>query len=624
VLVNEGFCRITGFTEDEVIGKTSLELNIWVNPEDRERLVSELSRKGKVENFEACFRIKNGTILTGLMSASILEIDGEPHILNVTRDITGLKKIEADLKHEKNLLRTLIDALPDRIYIKDTQSRFIICNKALVKRMGKNEISEIIGKSDLDLLPKELAELYYNKEQEILQTGEPLINHEEPLGMIAGVQRWNLTTKVPLKDASGNIIGLVGIGKDITEIKRKETESQVLYEIIKGVSTTSNLDDLLRIIHDSLKKVVYAENFFIALYDKKTGLFSFPYFRDEFDSPPEPEFMEKSLTKYVFKNVEPYLYEENNFQKLVENNIIEIVGTPSASWVGIPLIVPDGVIGVMVLQHYREKNIYSQQDVKFLFSIGGQIAFAIERKKAEEEIQLKNNMLQRLNEEKDKFFSIIAHDLRGPLSAFLEATRILSEEIMNMSYEEIKELAVNMNKEAESIYFLLENLLEWSRLQRGVLKFEKKQLKLCEIVNNSIFPLLQNAREKEITINLEIPVDVVVHADRHMFETIVRNIVSNAIKFTSRKGYINIYTKQNKQTGQTAVFIKDTGIGIPQDRIDSLFSLSSKFNRPGTEGEPSSGLGLLLCKEFIEKHEGTISVQSEEGTGSLFSIVLPS
>ena len=515
----------------------------------------------------------------------------------------------------------MIDSVPDRIFAKDINGKFILCNKALVERFNKNEISEVLGKTDFDFLERELAEQFQKDEQKIIETGIPLINHEESRGLIEGVYRWNLVKKVPLKDSTGKITGIVGIGRDITERKRKETESQVLFEIIQGVATTSNLDELLRLIHESLKKVVYAENCFVALYDKKTGLFSFPYFADKYDLIPEPSALTKSCTSYVFKTGEPLLLTKEKADELVAEGKIELIGTPSASWIGVPLRSPAEIIGVLVLQHYEQENVYTGSDVNFLMSIAGQIAFAIERKISEEEIKVKNKLLETLNAEKDKFFSIIAHDLRGPLSAFMEATKILTEEIQNMSYEEIREISKELNKEASSIYALLENLLEWSRLQRGVLKFEIKNVKLPELVRTAIEPLRAAAVSKNIEIELNIPAGAEVEADIHMIETVIRNLISNAIKFTPG-GKITVSAEKSDEKF-IKVGIKDTGIGVPSEMIPHLFSLTGNVNRPGTEGEPSSGLGLLLCKEFVEKQGGKIWVESEEEKGSLFSFTIP-
>ncbi|NMC40191.1 MAG: PAS domain S-box protein [Bacteroidales bacterium] len=621
VMVNEGFTKITGFTPDDVLGKTSQEINIWAEPARRKDLVKELNEKGKVEDFEALFRKKDGTIITGLMSATILEINGETHIMNVTRDITRIKKIEKELEEEKNLLHTLIDNLPDRIYIKDRNSKFVICNKALVERMGKKDISEVIGKSDFDFQLPELAEQFYRDEQEIMKTGIPLINHEEPRVLASGERRWNLTTKVPLYDPDGNIKGIVGIGRDITEIKKKEARSAALNNIIKGISTTANLDELLKLVHESLRGIVYAENCFIALYEAKTGLFSFPYFADKYDENPGKLSLARSCTSYVFRTNEPLLLDTEKLKQLTDKGEIEQIGTSSASWIGIPLNSPAGTIGVLVLQHYEEENVYSEEDINYLSSIGSQIAFAIERKMAEEEIREKNEMLQAANAEKDKFFSIIAHDLRGPLGAFMEATKILTDELPNMSGEEIREISGEMNKDASRIYALLENLLQWSRLQRGVLKFEPVEQNLSLLANNAINPLLSSAEKKNDSVDLNIPGNLMINADSHMIETVIRNLVSNAIKFTP--GGKIVVSAEFDNAGHVRISVKDNGIGIPPEMKDNLFSLTSRASRPGTDGEPSSGLGLLLCREFVDKHGGRIWVESEQGKGTEFFFTLP-
>jgi signal transduction histidine kinase len=431
-----------------------------------------------------------------------------------------------------------------------------------------------------------------------------------------------LTTKVPWVDEEGNVYGIVGIGKDITERKRSDMESQVMYEIAQGITATYNLDELMKLIHKSLGKVVYAENCFVALYNQETRLFSFPYFVDKFDTTPSPMSMEKSCTAYVFRNNKPFLFSNEEFKRLVELNEVEQVGSASASWIGIPIQIASKMIGVLVLQHYEKENIYSEGDLKFLLSVGIQIAVAIERKKGEEEIKLKNELLQVINAEKDKFFSILAHDLRGPLSSFVAATQILTEEIQSMSLEEIKDITISMKTDASNIYNLLENLLEWSRLKRNVMEFVKIKFSLDKKIAYCIQPISEMARKKEIEINISVPEDIEVTADDHMFDTVIRNLVSNAVKFTRKKGKIDISAFKN-QDNFIEIIITDTGIGMSAELKNKLFLLNEKVNRKGTEGEPSSGLGLLLCKEFIEKHGGKIWVESEVGKGSTFTFTIP-
>ena len=538
-------------------------------------------------------------------------------VLSSARDITENKKAHDELAKGHNLLLLLINNMPDRIYVKDTQSRFILCNNALVKRMGLSSPDDVIGKTDFDLLPHELAAQFFANEQEIIQSGQPLINHEESMGNVSGTTRWSLTTKVPLHDIQGKIIGIVGIGREITERKRRELEDQVLYEITQGITTSNNLDELLKLIHQSIGKVVYAENCFVALHNQETGLFSFPYFVDKIDTTPLPTSMRKSYTAHVFRTVKPLLFTPEIFDKLKEQNKVELVGSPPLSWIGIPLQTPSKVIGVLVLQHYEKKNVYSESDMKFLISIGSQIAMIIERKKAEEEIKLKNSLLQTTNAEKDKFFSILAHDLRGPLSAFVAATKMLTEEIQTMDKEDIKEITVSMKTSATNIYSLLENLLEWSRLRRDVMDFVPEKLNLKKKIEACIDVLSESAREKQIEIAISIPDELEVLADNHMFDTIIRNLISNTIKFTTVGGKVSVTARCNNDHF-VEVKIIDSGIGMNQELKNKLFHLNEKTSRQGTEGEPSTGLGLLLVKEFIEKHGGKIWVDSEVGKGSTF------
>lgn len=244
-----------------------------------------------------------------------------------------------------------------------------------------------------------------------------------------------------------------------------------------------------------------------------------------------------------------------------------------------------------------------------------------ERKHREEEIILKSELLEAMNAEKDKFFSIIAHDLRSPLSAFVAATQILTEEIQTMDTQEIKKIVLSMKSSAANIYTLLENLLEWSRLRRGGLDFIPEKLNLNEKINDCIDVLSESARKKEIQIIVSIPSELEIYADNHMLDTIIRNLVSNAIKFSIPGGKV-IVNARLREDQSVEIEISDSGIGMSHDLKSKLFKISEKTSRPGTKGEPSTGLGLLLCKEFIEKHNGKIWAESEPGIGSTFYFTL--
>ena len=238
-------------------------------------------------------------------------------------------------------------------------------------------------------------------------------------------------------------------------------------------------------------------------------------------------------------------------------------------------------------------------------------------------VAIKTTELKELNASKDKFFSIIAHDLRGPLSAFVGVTQILTEDILIMEKEEIIDISLNMKTSATNIYNLLENLLEWSRLMQGKMDFVPEKFNLRKKIEACIDALSEYALKKRIEIKIIIPDEMEAFADNHMFDAVIRNLVSNAIKFTSVGGKVSVFAEYCKSDHSIEVEIIDSGIGITPELKNKLFLLNEKTGRKGTEGEPSTGLGLLLCKEFIEKHGGKIWVESESGIGSIFKFNLP-
>ncbi|HEY3371485.1 MAG TPA: ATP-binding protein [Prolixibacteraceae bacterium] len=244
------------------------------------------------------------------------------------------------------------------------------------------------------------------------------------------------------------------------------------------------------------------------------------------------------------------------------------------------------------------------------------------RKKAAQEILLKNEELNNLVATKDKFFSIIAHDLRSPFTSFLGLTQIMANDLSNLTMTEIQDIAQSMSKSANNIHRLLENLLQWSHIQKGALPFHPQMVQLKGIVNESISMVMESARNKEIEITTHIPEGLSVFADSQILQSIFRNLAFNAVKFTHQGGKVMISAYET-QDSQVEIAFQDTGIGMSPRMLDDLFRIDIKNNRAGTEGEPGTGLGLLLCKEFVRKHGGDIWVNSEVGKGTTFYFTIP-
>lgn len=243
-----------------------------------------------------------------------------------------------------------------------------------------------------------------------------------------------------------------------------------------------------------------------------------------------------------------------------------------------------------------------------------------ERKEKEDEIKKYTNQLEEINRNKDKFISMLAHDLRGPFTPILGYTELLATSAEYLTYQEIKEYAHSLDVIVKNQFQLLENILDWSRLESGRLKLEPRELNLFDEVKKVINLYQPIISDKEIKIIEKVDPSYEIITDQHSLNTILRNLVSNAIKYTPRNGEVKILA--SKENGVYKIQIEDNGVGIPPQNISKLFGGESGFSTRGTNNEKGTGLGLSICKELVEKLGGKIWVESEVGKGSTFSFTI--
>jgi PAS domain S-box-containing protein len=244
-----------------------------------------------------------------------------------------------------------------------------------------------------------------------------------------------------------------------------------------------------------------------------------------------------------------------------------------------------------------------------------------ERIHAENALKENEKRLHQLNIDKDLFISILGHDLRSPFNNLLGSSEALIEDLRKLNIDEIENHINNINKTARNTFNLLEDLLRWGRVQQGRIPFKPQNLNVADICNDILKTLNPNAKAKNIAINYAAADQITVYADTDMLKTVLRNLVSNAIKFTNNSGKINI--SATLSDSNVIISVSDNGIGIPTENIAKLFDISQVLTTRGTSGETGTGLGVLLCKEFVEKHGGKIWVESEVGKGSRFSFTIP-
>jgi signal transduction histidine kinase len=236
-------------------------------------------------------------------------------------------------------------------------------------------------------------------------------------------------------------------------------------------------------------------------------------------------------------------------------------------------------------------------------------------------IQQSRKELQSLNATRDRFFSIIAHDLKSPFNQLLGLSELIESLAAKSDDEEIRKMALLINESAKRGKDLLENLLDWSRNQTGSIGFNPTEIPLASLIGDMVEMTHYYAKQKSIEIKMDIPPDLVVTADENMLKTVIRNLLTNAIKFTGSKGTIQIGAAQEQD--QVHIAVQDNGVGIKQEILPKLFRVDQNPTTKGTSEEKGTGLGLILCKEFVDIHGGKIWAESSPGEGSVFHVVLP-
>jgi signal transduction histidine kinase len=239
-------------------------------------------------------------------------------------------------------------------------------------------------------------------------------------------------------------------------------------------------------------------------------------------------------------------------------------------------------------------------------------------------IKFQSDELMKSNEMKDKFISIIGHDLRNPIGTIASALSFIKDEYDSMGDEEKHSFIDTLHLSAQNAFELLEELFEWAKAKRGLCEYNPEDVNIKDLIADNISLLKGQAECKKIILDSSLAGNIVARADRKMVNTIIRNLTSNAIKFTYPEGKVTIYVREvNHGTDNIEIIVEDNGIGIPDEKIEDLFCINKKYRKNGTMNEEGSGLGLILCKEFAEKNHGDIKVESELGKGSRFIFTMP-
>ena len=271
----------------------------------------------------------------------------------------------------------------------------------------------------------------------------------------------------------------------------------------------------------------------------------------------------------------------------------------------------------MKLTLEMKDNEYIEEKLQYATLINEQL------NEKNEQIALQNEKLKEMNATKDRLFSIIGHDLKNPFTVLISLSQMIKDQLDHLDAEDLKKSLIVINNASNQGFALLDNLLDWARTQTGEIKFAPSQILLNESVAEVLNHIGPQSEKKQVRIKNTIKNTDLVTADRNMLQTILRNLISNAVKFSAPGGEVILYAALDQLNDNMVISISDHGVGIPQENLSKLFNIKTHQSTKGTLQESGTGLGLLICKEFIEKHGGKIGVESEIGRGSKFYFTLP-
>lgn len=539
---------------------------------------------------------------TSYISAQNIPIPGKPYMVSTVWDITARKRAEEALKDGHRLLRAVIDNLPDRIYAKDRSGRFILKNMADARQMGARHPDETIGKTDFDYYPPELAAQYHADDQAVIESGQPLVNREERAIDVDGNERWILTTKVPLRDDSGTIIGLVGIGRDITDRKRAEEALQAERDsleqrVIERTAELSHAKERVEAILNS--------NSDVTILCRTDGSISQvnPAFSRTLGIEAE-EALRQPLTTMVAPEHAPVL--KGALQSVVETRQparLEVMIRPR----GQAPFEADMVLSPIVEQPGRTLGVV------------GSLRNITEQKRREAELRQMLEQQMTLNEIKTRYLSMAAHDLRNPLAAIQTMVTVITEYGERLSEDQKRERYDRILAQVRYMVSLLDDILIIGQAESGKLRFDPEPLDIIAFCNDLVTEFAQGAISARNIVFTSQGDCGEVRADAKLLRHILGNLLSNALKYSADDSVVTFSLECGPDL--LTFRIRDQGIGIPKAEQGRLFD--TFFRASNVRKMPGTGLGLAIAKEAADLHGGAITFESEEGVGTTFIVILP-
>lgn len=533
--------------------------------------------------------------------------------LNLEKELSDRKIAESELLKASNNWNKTFQAMHDSIALLNTDHIIIQCNKAFgefVKEdneylSGKNCFSYVHGTD------KPVHNCVYEK---MLKSKKRETSEMSVKGKTCEI------TVEPIFDQSGNITGAVHILSDITKRKHDESVNQILYEIAISSITSRNLEELLITVNDNLKKVLDTTNFFVAMYNPEKGTLKKVLFMDEKDDFEEWS-INDTLSGQVIKKGRTILLNSIDREEFYKKNGVKTIGTPAACWLGVPIIVENSAMGVMVLQSYTNENAYNKANARLIEMVAHELAVVIERRALIQNLINSKEKAEEGDRLKTAFLQNMSHEIRTPMNGIMGFMELLNEP--GVTDDEKSKYIGIMKMSGQRLLNTINDIIEISKIESGQAKVQISTVSVEELMKYHLDFFNKQVYEKGLTLTIGESITgdrALIKSDKHILFSILTNLVNNAVKFT-QKGSIEIGNRIENNT--LMFYVKDTGTGIPAERHNAIFERFIQADMNITRPHEGSGLGLAIVKAYIQMLGGKIWLESEVEKGSIFYFSVP-
>lgn len=596
--VNASFERATGWSKDELIGRSSLEIGLW-EPEVRSRTLDIVQSQGRLENHEFVMSTKSGEKRHALMYMAPIFINGEPCLYFIARDITEQVRADQNLKSERTRLYTLLQTIPDLIWLKDPDGVYLMCNSRFEQFFGAKE-AEIVGKTDYDFVAKELADFFREHDQKALAAAGGSVNEEWVTFAVDGHRELLETIKTPMRDEDGKLVGVLGIARNITDIKEAQEnlrDSEQRYRHLFEQNPAPML--------------IYERGTFQLLAVNEAFLQHYGYNPEDVAQLRLPDLYPAEEKERIIALANSLVGHANagewhHCRK--DGSLLSIVATSH------DLIYKGHTARVAVITDITARKQAEEELNRYRLHLEELV------KTRTAELEAARDSAQAADQAKSEFLANMSHEIRTPMNAVIGMIHLTLKTEMSPKQRDYLRKA---GFAADSLLGIIDDILDFSKVEAGKLELEQHQFLLSEVLETVTSIVGIKAHEKGLEFLLKIAPEVPAQlvGDPLRLGQILINLCNNAVKFTGQgEIFVTIKLLDRRENNRVMLrfSVQDNGIGMSPEQLDKLFTPFTQADASSTRRFGGTGLGLAISKQLVLLMGGEIGAESVEGKGSVF------